>query len=213
MPQTTIKNPNVGWGIQYFNFSLSTTKNYQSVSPQAARGSAVASWLNFTGITIPQGSTINSANLNIHACTGGQYATPTLYQRRLAVALANASAPASPPAPFLNGPGAPPDFGNQYIDVSNVLTYTIGLATGLWAPGPPTPVQPGAGSYNPYVVDVQSNVQSLVTAYSYSNDNMMFYLRASQSTEFIYEPGRGATKEPSLVINYTLPPSQQIRQP
>jgi hypothetical protein len=214
MPTIQITNNEDGWAyMEYYAGAYSTTGAsyaYKSVNINRIAGLADSgppsnrrkegAWARFTGITIPQGSTINSATFTPH--------------------LAKTSVSFNTFQAWVDSRSAPP--------ATPIPQSILGSLTGGPLTGPPNGIGGGSfsiysgntpvtttGGYQTNGIDFTTEIQQLVTNYDYNNDAMMFYLgkisvtftpSAAAGTKYgaMYGLSWGAIKAPDLSITYTL---------
>jgi hypothetical protein len=135
----------------------------------------VSGWLRFTGITIPQSSTINSATLKCYA--HGNWASINMK-----IKLDSRQTPGNPSTTAqVTNPT------NVQGTVSTTVTY------------PTTYPFP----WSLYSIDVTSLVQGLVNSYGYSNGEMVFYASTpTLGSAKLYQRDLGTSKDAELVIDY-----------
>lgn len=155
-------------------------------------GNYMAAYTLFSGITIPQGTTIVSATLRLNLCQRGAWAAA-------AIRADNRSNP-SPNATTIR-------------DVSNVLAGYVNTGGSTAGYYPNLFTKTNGNEHNPadYIEinpNVTSFVQSLVNSHDYNNGKIMFkYLdRGGSGFAFFYAKDQGATKAPKLIINYASEP-------
>ena len=177
MPTSTFTvAANADDGMAPLGTAVYTNQNFNSVSSVGPS----ACWVRFTGITIPQGSTINSATMKPYL-TGG----PT---RKWIFKVDSRQSPGNPTN------------ATQVRSPANIQG-TVSVSPTNYATG---------GSKANYLlsnVDVTAIVQALVNAYDYSSGEMVVYGfmggSAPPSFMYMYAKDWGATKAPTLVVDYT----------
>jgi hypothetical protein len=201
MPTSTFTitaNANDGRARAFFNLSpsTSTTGILQSGanSPQLYSKyypgyiSRSGGWVRITGITIPQGSTINSATLNIYA--QNQLHSARTYTN-LVVEVDSRQSPGNPAS------------GKAVIQPQNT-TGKVTLTT----------TYDTAQPWNLKPFNVTSFVQNLVDNYGYSSGEMVFYVGLNHSYAMwytmyasvrIYNRDKGTSQAAELVVDFTPP--------
>jgi hypothetical protein len=164
--------------------ALYTASNANRVSQGSPWSST---WLRFTGITIPQNSTINSATLKIYCMNifGGGTNTITIQQD----ARQTPGNPTSAP---------------KVINPTTILTLTATADVPYWTTAFTSPALIKA-NYQLSSIDVTAMVQALVNSYGYSSGEMVFYAQSypPNSSANIYDKNWGTSKDPELVVNFT----------
>lgn len=134
-------------------------------------------YFRFNGITVPQSSTINSAQINYY---GRVLRTPTQQFTVL--------------AKKLNNPAAPTNYAQVMSPATLASNQPHGTAS-------------GTAGFTLQNVSVQSLVQELVNSFDYSNESMLFFLRVPQSTTFntikVIDYSHPTLAPFELVIDYT----------
>ncbi len=161
------------------SFSISGTRDRVSHAATTLYFGKATSFFRFPGITIPQGSTINSAILDPYIDNSPQANVQFQIQAR---EVNNPSAPTNAPGVF-----------SPATLASNIVTDTFGTAD--------TDTRAS--------INVQSIVQELVTSFDYSNEAMLFFIKAKTSTAennraLDLEDFSHSNENPAqLVIDYT----------
>jgi len=167
---------NLSTGDSVLSFKLHSTLTDQEVR----------AYLRFDGVTIPQGSTIDDATLNVSLAKTGQAVL-----RQLTVSALNSNDPALPNTVT----------GGQVIftgaKISNTVTTSI-------------PANQNAFTQTP--LDVTSMVQELVNAFDYSNEAILLTLKTSSALPFATDRQSAYARDSgvgvdlaNLTINYTGP--------
>jgi len=137
-------------------------------------------WVRFTGITIPQSATINSAILNFY---GG---------------VSSGSATFNAKVDSRQSPGNPTSAWGV-INPANVVSGSVVKTV--------TNTTTFAGANHALIdLNVTSLVQALVNSYEYTNGEMVFYANKSvveSNIIYLYMRDRGTSKDAELVINFT----------
>jgi hypothetical protein len=148
-----------------------------------------AAWFRFTGITIPQGATINSADFKVYGMGFGKDVLFKLDSRQT--------------------PGNPTN-GTQVHAPANVE----GAVTANFPLGSFT----NPATYALRTLDFTSIVQNLVNSHDYSNGEMVFYANSALATttsypsswaNYLYDSKWGSTRSAELVINYEVSASRE----
>jgi hypothetical protein len=165
-----------------------------------------SAWMRFTGIIIPQNSTINTASLNVYGLANGNgvYTSAGIWVQFLADGRGLYDPVYRPGSPTGN-----PTVASQVITPAAPI-YGVGhtiTATGALN----SPIQ-----YVLQNVDVKSVVQSLVNSYDYAGGTMVFYCHPGLGAGVPVFAGLGesSTAQPAqLVIDYTLPAPSKATTP
>ena len=150
----------------------------------------------FGDVTIPQGSTINTASLDLYAMSSW-WPSPL-------IALVDKAE--TPPLLSTAGYGSLPWTASVWTADQQTPTVT--------AAGIPSSGSSGS-NMSKTSFDVKTEVQSLVNSYDYSTDTMQFYLKTNEGTSsteswatffgWKYGASPSVGREPALVVNYTAP--------
>jgi hypothetical protein len=153
-------------------------------------GDAQSAWLRITGITIPQGSTINSAILRMWACafkgTQTAWVAVRVDARQTPGNPANAKAVTSP-ASVISGTGG----AGTKVTVTPTQTFSSA----------PT----GKDNFGQTDFDVTALVRALVAANTYTNGEMVFYAfkpGPRLQPVNIYQKDWGNTKQARLILDF-----------
>jgi len=162
---------------------LRNSVNYKQLQYISPPNQTWAAWLRFTGITIDQSETINSATLKTYMVVRG-------YGVRSYTGYVRARADGG------QTPGNP-------TAASQVINPTSTTGTGVTATINNTGNNTSKGAYGLNEFDVKTMVQNLVNNYAYSNGEMVFYLtHLSGYNVYLYHRDWGTTKAAELVIEY-----------
>jgi hypothetical protein len=135
----------------------------------------------FSGITIAQGSTINSATLKIYA----------LGESAAAVFNIKGDGHSNPAVPTVVAQvKSPTTVAGTISEISITNTVT-------------TSYEADKANYLLKSINVTSIVQTLVTNFAYTNEAMMFFYYRNSGVGVIYARDWGTTKDAELVINFT----------
>jgi hypothetical protein len=199
MPTSTFTITNVG---DDGNVNFTGTALYTSFSNYFL-GSYPTGFTKFSGITIPQSTSITSAKLKLNLCQKGAQCGAKVW-------VDNRSMP-SPTPSTLAATGTPSNVLGTYISRTGASTSTA------YAPNTFTKTNGSTGNTADYLLiepDVTSMVQTLVNTYNYSNDSMLFKYKHSGSKYkhsgsnnypyFAANNLSGGAKSSQLVIDYVL---------
>ena len=192
MPTYTIANNNDDGKVKKgAGTSGSVGANFATIRATTL-GDTRGGWLRFTGITIPQFATIDTASLNFYAARDSGAPSTILIE---------ADNRLSPPNPYTS-PGAP----TEVISGTNrVATASSPVITGTVASVlTPQPTEFNLVNAN---TGIKSIVQSLVNSHDYSNGTMVFYLNNQTAPyagfRFVYNRDWGTSKDAELVVTFT----------
>ena len=182
-------NRGFGYPSPYSTIASTNHAKITNLSTGTPYFAKTGAWIRFTGITIPQTSTINSAYFDIYRCNPN-YGNGW-------IAGFNIGTTSNPATPY---------YARDCTTMSNKSYY--GFSTGT-ATGGGTVTN--KNDYFNSVFDVSTEIQSLVTNYDYSNGVMAFYPKTNSyggdQSAHVYLSMWGTTKEPTLVIDFTPPAS------
>lgn len=181
----------------YNTITATTNARQMQIYNSVAVKRFLAAGFRFTGITIPQGSTINSATLRVNYSSNA-----IAFAQKMDIKARDSANPG-----MISAQQA---FGN-----TGMLAGTVNLTTSVKYPTDTTnPTfahsigDTNKAEYFAKDADITSLVQTLVTNYDHNNAAMVFSLKADATQQslyrgYIYGRDWGATKSTDLIIDFT----------